>query len=106
MRSIIYGGERYGSSQYITICKAKLNRIVYINEISPFFNCENSVGKGENLSAFFIFHMYIYLNDVHDFLKSSHIQCLPTISEMFETKLNVFLKLFAILYADDTVLYY
>ena len=46
----------------------------------------------------------IYLNDLHDFLNISNFQGLPTISEMFEKKFNMFFKLFAILYADDPVL--
>ena len=53
------------------------------------------------MSAFLFF---IYLNDLHDFFNISNVQDLPTISEMFENKLNIFFKLFAILYADDTVL--
>lgn len=66
-----------------------------------FFHCENGVRQGENMSAF-LFSMY--LNDLHDFLNESDIQGLPTVTDMFENKLNIFFKLFAILYADDTVL--
>jgi hypothetical protein len=46
----------------------------------------------------------MYLNDLHDFLNVSIIENLPTISNMFENKLNILFKLFAILYADDNVL--
>lgn len=42
----------------------------------------------------------MYLNDLHD----SDIQGLPTVTDMFENRLNIFFKLFAILYANDTVL--
>lgn len=113
MRSIIYGGERYGSSHYITIvwhflwiCKAKLNQELFIsNEFSPVFNCENSVRKGEKLSVFFfIFHIYTYLIYwiflIHLIFNAYplYLKCLKQI------KLNVFLKLFAFLYADDTII--
>lgn len=57
--------------------------------------------QGENMSAF-LFSMY--LNDFHDFLIKSDVQGLPTITDMLEKKLDIFFKLFAILYADDTVL--
>ena len=86
----------------LIICTAKSSqRIVYNHEVSNFFNCGNGVRQGENMSAFLFF---IYLNDLHDFFNISNVQGLPTISEMFENKLNIFFKLFAILYADDTVL--
>lgn len=64
------------------------SKIVYNNEFSPFFNLKNGVRQVEKFSAFFP----IYFNDLHDFINSSHVQGLPTISELFETKLNVFFK--------------
>lgn len=72
-----------------------------ITNFHLFSNCENVVKKGENFSAFLF---SIYLNDLHDCLNSSNSHGLPTLSEMLETMLIVFFKLFAILYADDTVL--
>ena len=48
------------------------SRIVYNLEFSNFFNCENGVRQGENISAFLF---SIYRNDLHDFF---------LISEMFE----------------------
>lgn len=99
---LLYNNIRGGMYNIILNMYSQIkSRIVYENEFSPFFNCENGVRQGENLSAVLF---SIYLNDLHDFLNSSNVQGLPTISEMFETKLNVFLKLFAILYADDYVL--
>lgn len=87
---------------YFWICKAKFNQELFIiTNFHLFSNCENVVKKGENLSAFLF---SIYLNDLHDCLNSSNRHGLHTISEMLETMLIVFFKLFAILYADDTVL--
>jgi hypothetical protein len=71
------------------------------NDTSEFFPCANGVRQGENMSAF-LFSMY--LNDLHNLLDTSNIDNLPTISNMFEDNLNTLFKLFAILYADDTVL--
>lgn len=70
------------------------SRIVYDNEFSPFFNCEKGVKQGEQFSTFLFL---IYLNDLHDFLNSYNAKGLSTLSEMSETKLIVFLKLFATL---------
>lgn len=54
--------------------------------------------KLNNFQLFFPIHF----NDLHDFINSSHVQSLPTISEMFETKLN-YLP-FCTQITDDTVL--
>lgn len=94
------------STTFLWICKAKLNQELFIsNEFSPFFNCENSVRKGEKLSVFFfIFHIYNYLIYriflIHLIFNGYplYLKCLKQI------KLNVFLKLFAFLYADDTII--
>lgn len=59
-----------------------------------FFNCEKGVKQGEQFSTFLFL---IYLNDLHDFLNSYNAEGLSTLSEMSETKLIVFLKLFATL---------
>ena len=77
------------------------SRIVCNDDTSEFFPCANGVRQGENMSAFLF---SLYLNDLHDFIDTSNIENLPTISNMFEDKLNILFKLFAILYADDTVL--
>lgn len=69
------------------------SKIVYNNEFSPFFfNLKNVVGQVEKFSAFFPHILNFFFNDLHHFINSSHVQSLPTISEMFETKLNVFFK--------------
>lgn len=70
-------------------------------EHSDFFPCEVGVRQGENLSPL-LFSLYV--NDLEDFLQSKNIVGLKSISDEIESELNLFLKLFTILYADDTVL--
>ena len=41
---------------------------------------------------------------MHDFLQENVVNGLPTISEMFEQNLDLYFRLFVLLYADDTVL--
>jgi hypothetical protein len=75
------------------------SRIVHGDGISEFFNCENGVRQGENLSSFLF---SIYLNDMQDFLQENVVNGLPTISEMFEQHLDMYFRLFVLLYAGDT----
>ena len=46
----------------------------------------------------------IFLNDLESYLRSKDVSGLTTLSEEIENQLNVYLKLFVILYADDTVI--
>jgi hypothetical protein len=71
---------------YNIITKIK-SRIVHGDGISEFFNCENGVRQGENLSSFLF---SIYLNDMQDFLQENVVNGLPTISEMFEKHLDMY----------------
>ena len=75
--------------------------VVYNNCKSDFFRCENGVRQGENLSPFLF---SIFLNDLESYLQSKDVSGLTTLSEEIENQLNVYLKLFVILYADDTVI--
>ena len=75
--------------------------VVYNNCKSDFFRCENGVRQGENLSSFLF---SIFLNDLESYLQSKDVSGLTTLSEEIENQLNVYLKLFVILYADDTVI--
>ena len=75
--------------------------ISYNNNVSDFFNCANGVRQGENLSPFLF---SLFLNDLDSYLLSNNIIGLKTISDEIENDLAIFLKLFVMLYADDTVL--
>ena len=77
------------------------SRIVYNNTVSDFFDCNNGVRKGENLFPF-LFSMY--LNDLEQFLNDRNVNGLTSITEDFEIELDIYLKLFVLLYADDTVI--
>ena len=77
------------------------SRVFNGNEYSDFFPCEVGVRQGENLSPLLF---AIYLNDLESFFQNKNVHGLKTISEDIERELNHFLKLFVILYADDTVL--
>ena len=75
--------------------------ISYNGAISDYFPCENGVRQGENLSPFLF---SLFLNDLEDFLCQENITGLSSIRTEFENRLNTYLKLFIILYADDTVI--
>jgi hypothetical protein len=47
--------------------------------------------------------MYIYKR-LQSFLEKENLPGLKTISEKIEENLNIYLKLFVLLYADDTVI--
>ena len=57
--------------------------------------------QGENL---FPFLFALFLNDLQSFLEKENLPGLKTISEKIEENLNIYLKLFVLLYADDTVI--
>jgi hypothetical protein len=46
----------------------------------------------------------LYLNDLEEFLFNKNVIDLSTITDALEIELEIFLKLFIILYADDTAL--
>jgi hypothetical protein len=77
------------------------SRIVYNDSVSNFFPCLNDVRQGGHLSSFLF---ALYLNDLDTFLTSTNAQGVKSISEDFENDLQIYVKLFTILYADDTVL--
>ena len=75
--------------------------VMYNNKKSNFFDCEMGVRQGENLSPFLF---AVFLNDLQNFLEQENVSGLREISGILEDKFNIFLKLFVLLYADDTVL--
>ena len=68
---------------------------------TDYFPCENGVRQGENMSPFLF---AIFLNDLENFLESQNCIGFQTISDEIDTILGIYLKLFALLYADDTAL--
>ena len=77
------------------------SNIVYNNNVSDYFMCNKGVRQGENLSPILF---ALYLNDLEHFLEDKSLRGLESISEEMESKLQIYLKMFVILYADDTVL--
>jgi hypothetical protein len=57
--------------------------------------------QGENL---FPFLFSLFSNDLETFLQAKNVTDLESISSELEHQLNIYLKLFIILYADDTVI--
>ena len=68
---------------------------------SEFFVCQMGVRQGENLSPFLF---AIYINDLETFFIENNIECLQKISEYAIDQMGLYLKLFLLLYADDTIL--
>ena len=73
--------------------------INYNNCKSAYFSCDIGVRQGEYL---FPFLFALFLNDLQSFLEKENLPGLKTISEKNEENLNIYLKLFVLLYADDT----
>ena len=69
------------------------------NILSDSFPCQVGVRQGENLSPLLF---AIYLNDFKAFL-SGNYNGLSNVSESISDELNIFLKIFCLLYADDTI---
>ena len=69
------------------------------NVLSDPFPCQVGVRQGENLSPLLF---AIFLNDFKEFL-SQHYDGLTNVSESIRGELNVYLKIFCLLYADDTL---
>ena len=70
------------------------------NILSDSFPCQVGVRQGENLSPLLF---AIYLNDFKSFLSEKY-EGLTKISDSVQNELNVFFKIFCLLYADDTLI--
>ena len=67
---------------------------------SCFFNCTLGVWQGEILSPFLF---CIFLNDLETFLHQNNVS--PIRLDVNNEEIMIFLKLFLLLYADDTALF-
>ena len=85
----------------INMYKGIKSRIQFKGEFSEYFLCQNGLRQGENLSPLLF---SLYLNDIEQFFIQNNITGLECITRENENNLNIYLKLFILLYADDTVL--
>ena len=76
------------------------SRIMNTEGTSAYFACLNGVRQGENLSPFLF---SIFLNDLEHYFSINHIPGIEC--EINENDMYVFLKVFLLLYADDTVIF-
>ena len=70
------------------------------DEHSNFFSCGQGVRQGENLSPILF---ALYLNDFHEFM-SNQCEGLKMLNESVHEQLNMYLRLYVLLYADDTII--
>jgi hypothetical protein len=102
---IQFGGRVYGKNYKNRILKAKYLQLykICIRISNPALNSEKialifltvilGYGKGK-----------IFLNDLEEYFIENNIDSLEKISSICQESLLVYIKLFLILYADDTVL--
>ena len=69
-------------------------------KISEYFSCCKGVRQGENLSPVLF---AIYLNDFHSFLNDRCLG-LRDLCSVVDEELDIYLKLYVLLYADDTII--
>ena len=69
---------------------------------SDFFQLQYRDRQGENLSPFLF---VVFINDLETFLDIHETSSLQTIDNLFDEYLNILMKTFLLLYADDTLLF-
>ena len=76
------------------------SQVSFNNTLSGSFPCQVGVRQGENLSPLLF---AIYLNDFNKFLSEKY-EGLTDISKSISKELQVYLQIFCLLYADDTLI--
>lgn len=94
------------SGKFITVIKhmySDIKSCVSVNNTcSNFFSSNIGVRQGENLSPLLF---SLYLNDLHEYMENINaLQGISLETDDDDTNIHIFLKLFIILYADDTVI--
>lgn len=77
------------------------SKVLANGRCSDFFDCTVGVRQGENLSPFLF---SLYLNDLEEYLYVNNVRGLTCLSNKIRKDLNLYLSLFVLLYADDTIL--
>lgn len=72
--------------------------VTFNGHSSGFFSCENGVRQGENISPLLF---AIYMNDLENFMRLNG--CTGIDIDMHDENVLIFIKLFVLLYADDTI---
>ena len=79
-----------------------LNHVLLIIIVhQTFFNVVMVLGKERTFNLFFF---SIFLNELKSFLENRDSVVLETVISVIERQLNVYVKIFCMLYADDTAL--
>ena len=76
-------------------------RVKHGNELSEYFISQTGLNQGENWSPFFF---SLFLNDLESFFEENNVEPLCNITNLCEESMQMYIKLFLILYADDTAL--
>lgn len=77
------------------------SKALFNGSSSEFFECIVAVRHVENLSPFLFSQ---YLNDLQEYLYAYNVRGMSRLSENIKKYLNLYLNLFVLLYADDTIL--